>query len=175
MWKKPSPCLEWCNCVNSNANFNMQILAVLMNVNCFCCQWKRHWEGKQKKQTLPIKLPSGTAGLCFTKERKFGFFFFFGSYFAGGICNMADFLKLMTSDHQQKFFFKVKWVNIWSLIFFQKCFREQLKGSISKLQVFVWSSVFSCVLQHCSYFQSGDLRNFLMNKTVLCAYWKNNS
>lgn len=33
--------------------------------------------GNKKKQTLPIKLPSGTAGLCFTKERKFGIFFFF--------------------------------------------------------------------------------------------------
>lgn len=176
MWKKPSPCLEWCNCVNSNANFNMQILAVLMNVNCFCCQWKRHWEGKQKKTNIANKTAFRYCRAVFYQgEKVWNFFFFFGSYFAGGICNMADFLKLMTSDHQQKFFFKVKWVNIWSLIFFQKCFREQLKGSISKLQVFVWSSVFSCVLQHCSYFQSGDLRNFLMNKTVLCAYWKNNS
>lgn len=96
----------------------LQYLQNMQNVNCFCCQWKRHWEGKQKKQTLPIKLPSGTAGLCFTKERKFGIFiFFFGSYFAGGICNMADFLKLMTSDHQQKFFFKVKWVNIYDHLY----------------------------------------------------------
>lgn len=50
-------------------------------------------------------------------EKVWNFFFFFGSHFAGGICNMADFLKLMTSDHQQKFFFKVKWVNIYDHLY----------------------------------------------------------